>query len=71
MVVGHSNTIGGEQNADLLVAARLNSVGTELREKTLVGAGEEIHLNLYHFDDRRVRLRSGVEVIVEKFEYLP
>jgi hypothetical protein len=34
-------------------------------------AGEEIHLNLYNFDDRRTHLRSGVEVIIEKFEYLP
>jgi hypothetical protein len=33
--------------------------------------GEEIHVNLYHFDDRRIHLRSGVEVIIEKFEYLP
>jgi hypothetical protein len=33
--------------------------------------GEEIHLNLYNFDDRRTHLQRGVEVIVEKFEYLP
>ena len=33
--------------------------------------GEELHLNLYDFDDRRTHLKNGVEVIIEKFEYLP
>ena len=32
---------------------------------------ESVRMNLYVFDDRRVRLQHGVEVIIEKFEYLP
>jgi hypothetical protein len=32
---------------------------------------EAVHLNLFVFDNRRVRLQHGVEVIIEKFEYLP
>ena len=34
-------------------------------------ANEVVHLNLYVFDNRRFSLRHGVEVIFEKFEYLP
>ena len=33
--------------------------------------GETIHFNLYNFNDRNAPLRNGVEVIIEKFEYLP
>ncbi len=33
--------------------------------------GEELHLNLYNFNDRRTELKNPVEVVVEKFEYLP
>ncbi|HXB69386.1 MAG TPA: glycoside hydrolase family 16 protein [Candidatus Acidoferrales bacterium] len=33
--------------------------------------GESVHMNLYVFDNRRVRLQHGAEVIIEKFEYLP
>jgi hypothetical protein len=32
---------------------------------------ETVHMNLYVFDNRPVRLQHGAEVIVEKFEYLP
>jgi hypothetical protein len=32
---------------------------------------ETVHMNLFVFDNRRVRLQHGVEVIIEKFEYLP
>jgi hypothetical protein len=32
---------------------------------------EAIRLNLFVFEDRRVGLQNGVEVIFEKFEYLP
>jgi len=32
---------------------------------------ETVHMNLFVFDDRRARLQNGVEVIIEKFEYLP
>jgi hypothetical protein len=33
--------------------------------------GETVALNLYYFDNRRVRLQHGAEVIIENFEYLP
>ena len=33
--------------------------------------GETVHMNLYVFDNRRVHLQHAVEVIIEKFEYLP
>jgi len=33
--------------------------------------GEAIQLNFYVFDNRRIRLQHGAEVIFEKFEYLP
>jgi len=32
---------------------------------------ETFHINLYVFDNRRVPLQHGVEVTIEKFEYLP
>jgi hypothetical protein len=32
---------------------------------------ETVHMNLYTFDNGRVRLQNGAEVIIEKFEYLP
>jgi hypothetical protein len=32
---------------------------------------ETVRMNLYVFDNRRVRLQHGAEVIIEKFEYLP
>jgi hypothetical protein len=32
---------------------------------------ESVHVNLYIFDNRRVALQHEVEVIIEKFEYLP
>ena len=32
---------------------------------------ETVNLHLFVFDNRRVRLQHGVEVIIEKFEYLP
>lgn len=32
---------------------------------------ETVHVNLYVFDNRPVRLQHEVEVIIEKFEYLP
>jgi len=32
---------------------------------------ETVRLSLYVFDNRRVRLQHGAEVIIEKFEYLP
>jgi hypothetical protein len=33
--------------------------------------GETVRIELYNFDNRRVRLQHGVEVIIENFEYLP
>ncbi len=33
--------------------------------------GEQVHLSLYAFANARVPLRNGVEVVIEKFEYLP
>jgi hypothetical protein len=33
--------------------------------------GESVHMNLYAFGNARIPMRSGAEVIVEKFEYLP
>src|SRR5581483_2593504 len=32
---------------------------------------ETVHLNLYVFYNHQVRLQHGVEVTIEKFEYLP
>jgi hypothetical protein len=32
---------------------------------------ETLHMNLYIFEDKRVRIQHGAEVIIEKFEYLP
>jgi hypothetical protein len=33
--------------------------------------GEEVHLNLYAFANKKSPLRHEVEVVIEKFEYLP
>jgi hypothetical protein len=33
--------------------------------------GEKVHLNLYTYGKSRTPLRNGVEVVIEKFEYLP
>jgi hypothetical protein len=33
--------------------------------------GESIHLDLYIFGNAKDPLRNGVEVVIEKFEYLP
>ncbi len=33
--------------------------------------GESVHMNLYVFGNTRIPMRSGAEVIIEKFEYFP
>jgi hypothetical protein len=55
---------GSRANANL-VAAHVFTSGVPSP------GSETVRLNLYVFDDRRVRIQHGVEVIVEKFEYLP
>jgi hypothetical protein len=32
---------------------------------------ETLHMDLYIFDNQRVRIQHGAEVVIEKFEYLP
>jgi hypothetical protein len=33
--------------------------------------GERVHLNLYTFGKSRTPQQNGIEVVIEKFEYLP
>jgi hypothetical protein len=33
--------------------------------------GESVHINLYIFGKSRTPQQNGVEVLIEKFEYLP
>ncbi len=48
-----------------IVAAHVFTSGVPLPES------ETVRLNLYVFDDKRTRMQNEVEVIFEKFEYLP
>jgi len=48
-----------------LIAAHLFTSGVPLP------GSETLHLNLYIFENKRVRIQHGAEVIIEKFEYLP
>jgi hypothetical protein len=51
-------------NADL-IAAHLFTSGVPSP------GSETLHLNLYIFENKSVRIQHGAEVIIEKFEYLP
>jgi hypothetical protein len=55
---------GSGGNADL-VAGHVFTSGVPAPGSETVG------LNLYIFENKRVPIRHGVEVMVEKFEYLP
>jgi hypothetical protein len=49
-----------------------NVVAAHVFTSGVPSAGAEtVSMNLYIFDNRRVRLQHGVEVIIEEFEYLP
>ena len=57
---------GGDEPGAPVVASHVFTSGVPLP------GSETLHLNLYVFgDEKRVHLRQTVEVIVEKFEYLP
>lgn len=60
-------TVRGSESAGRpdMVAAHVFTSGVP------AAGGETVKMNLYVFDNGRVRLRHGVEVIIEKFEYLP
>jgi hypothetical protein len=56
----------------LTSAARSDVITTHVFTSGVPSPGKEaVHLNFYVFDNRRSALRHGVEVIIEKFEYLP
>jgi hypothetical protein len=60
-------TVRGDRrggNADL-IAAHVFTSGVPTQ------GSETLCLNLYIFDNKRVRIQHGAEVIIEKFEYLP
>jgi len=56
---------GGDEPKAPVVASHVFTSGVPLT------GSETLHLNLYVFGNRRVQLQQTVEVIVEKFEYLP
>jgi len=56
---------GGDEPGAPVVASHVFTSGVPLP------GSEILHLNLYVFGDRRVHFEQTVEVIVEKFEYLP
>jgi hypothetical protein len=60
-------TVRGSESAGRrdVVAAHVFTSGVP------AAGGETVKMNLYVFDNRRARLQHGVEVIIEKFEYLP
>jgi hypothetical protein len=54
------------------IPARADMVAGHVFTSGVPSPGSEtVHINLYIFDNRRVRLQNGAEVIIEKFEYLP
>jgi hypothetical protein len=51
---------------------KINLVAAHVFTSGIPSPGSEsLHLNLYVFDNKRSPLQHGVEVIVEKFQYLP
>lgn len=63
--VAFRTTRGGSLGDANLVAAHVFTSGVP------APGNEKVQLNLYVFDNRRIRMQHGVEVVVEKFDYLP
>jgi hypothetical protein len=52
--------------------AKSDKIATHVFTSGVPSAGSEIvHINLYYLENRRVRLRDGAEVVIEKFEFFP
>jgi hypothetical protein len=57
--------VGATQNPDRVLAEHVFTSGVPSP------AGETVHINLYPFGKSRTPQHQGVEVVIEKFEFLP